>query len=227
MADQGITLNIYDKPPQINDNTNDTIYNNETGLNLNTNRLPEYPSTLDNIRDNTRNNINSAPRANYGRSTLEGTGTTESSIDSTRNPNNIQSPIPIQPYPIIYQQPQINQVPVTPVVSPIQYNPQYGQPVIMQQGNIIQQKNNQQPETVIIQENEVKKKDNTSDCCAGFLAGLASCCAICCLLMLCSGGGGGSGRRGRRGWWFLIWYNFNIKIYILFYYTLINNNFYF
>ena len=195
MTDQGITLNIYDKPPKLNDNTNDNINDKEPELNLNTNRLPEYPNNLDNIRDNTRNELNSAPRPNYGRSTLEGTGTTgttNSSIDSTTNPNNTQSPIPMQPYPIIYQQPPV--IP-TPMVRPVQYSPQYGQPVILQQRNI----QPQQPKTVIIKETQKGNKKQTEDCCAGFLAGIASCCAICCLLMLCSGGGGGRYHGGRRG----------------------------
>ena len=191
MTDQGITLNIYDKPPQIGDNTNDNINDKGPELNLNTNRLPEYPSNLDNVRDNTRSNINSAPRANYGRTTLEGTGTTESSIDSTRNPNNIQ-PIPIQQYPIIYPNTPIRPMPVTPIVPQGQYNPQYGQPIIVQQRNVPQQRQ------VIIEERQ--KKQDKSDCCAGFLGGLAACCAVCCLLLLCAGGSGGGRHRGRRGW---------------------------
>ena len=189
MADQGITLNIYDKPPEINDNTNDNIKETQPGLNLNPNRLPEYPSNLDNVRNNTRSSV-SAPGVNYNSTTIQGTGTTESSIDSTGGPNNVR-PVPIQQYPIVYQQ-QVRPIVYTPVYPQGQYNPQYAQPVI------VQQRNNQQP-TYIINEKKVKK-NNDDDCGAGFLAGLCACCAACCLLLLCCGGGGPGGRPGRRGW---------------------------
>ena len=207
MADQGITLNIYDKPPEINDNTNDNIKETQPGLNLNPNRLPEYPSNLDNVRNNTRSSV-SPPGVNYNSTTIQGTGTTESSIDSTGGPNNVR-PVPIQQYPIVYQQ-QVRPIVYTPVYPQGQYNPQYAQPVIVQQRNnqqqnpqyaqpvIVQQRNNQQP-TYIINEKKVKK-NNDDDCGAGFLAGLCACCAACCLLLLCCGGGGPGGRPGRRGW---------------------------
>ena len=186
---------------------NDNIKETQPGLNLNPNRLPEYPSNLDNVRNNTRSSV-SAPGVNYNSTTIQGTGTTESSIDSTGGPNNVR-PVPIQQYPIVYQQ-QVRPIVYTPVYPQGQYNPQYAQPVIVQQRNnqqqnpqyaqpvIVQQRNNQQP-TYIINEKKVKK-NNDDDCGAGFLAGLCACCAACCLLLLCCGGGGPGGRPGRRGW---------------------------
>ena len=202
MADPGITLNIYNKPPQIDANQNDNNDNNnqnETKENLNE-ELPE---------DNIRIDSTSAPRANDLQT-----------MDNTRNEmvntiENNQSSIPpnqqqqYQGRPMqIYanQRPPVR--PVQPMmVVPVQQQviPQYNVPynpynpyppqVIIPQQVPRQQIKNTNPETVIIKEGE--NKDNTAkNCCGGFLAG---CCAVltaCCLLALCAGGGGGR-RRGR------------------------------
>ena len=197
MTDPGITLNIYNKPPKFedntNDNTNDNINQNETGLNLSSN-LPQ--SNLDNIR----NNETSAPNANYGQQTMD--NTRNNNFESSVNYQSSVQPIPIQPYPqqkiIGYQQipiAQVRPIAVTPITTPIvrpYNNPQYGRPVIIQQ-----KQNNQQPTTYIIKE-EKKKKDDS--CCTGFMAGLGTFLAACCCLLCLSGAAGGRGR-GRRGRW--------------------------
>ena len=196
MTDTGITLNIYNKPPQFEDNTIDNINQTETAINA-TNTLPTK-SLLDNLRvDQT-----SAPRANYDAQI------TDNTRDNTRNNNNDEEspnpnyqnnerPIPIQQYPqqpaMRYQQPQINQIPINPVPQPVAqpyimpYNEQYAQPVI------VQQRTNYRPKTMVIKEK--RKDDGTKECCGGFLAG---CCAVltaCCVLSMFSGGGRGYRRR--------------------------------
>ena len=160
MTDTGITLNIYNKPPQFEDNTIDNINQTKTAINA-TNTLPTK-SLLDNLRvDQT-----SAPRANYDAQI------TDKTRDNTRNNNNDEEspnpnyqnnerPIPIQQYPqqpaMRYQQPQINQIPINPVLQPVAqpyimpYNAQYAQPVI------VQQRTNYRPKTMVIKE---KRKDD-------------------------------------------------------------------
>ena len=190
MTDPGITLNIYNKPPQFQDNTNDNINQNETGLNLSSD-LPQ--SNLDNIR----NNETSAPNANYAQQTMD--NTRNENFESSVNYQSSVEPIPIRPYPqqkiIAYQQIPIAQVrpmAVTPIATPTvqPYHRQCGQPVIIQQ-----KQNNQQPTTYIVKEE--KKKDDS--CCTAFLAGCGTFLAACCCLLCLSGAAGGG--RGRRGRW--------------------------
>ena len=186
MTDPGITLNIYNKPPQFEDNVNNNINETEAELNA-TSALP--PKEL---VDNTRPDETSAPKANNGFQFADNTrNNTEES--SANHPNNNQ-PIPFQQYPqpiIGYPPPPIRAIPYTPVQAPIMqpYNPQYAQPVI------IQQRANNQPQNAVIIK-QTKNQDNTADCCAGFLAGCGGVLAACCLLSLCAGRG-----RGRRGRW--------------------------
>ena len=196
MADPGITLNIYNKPPQLNedeenndnnDNNNNNINQTATDINQTTN-LPTKS-----VVENGRIDATSAPRANYNINIA----------DNTRN-NNIAQPPPIpvnyqrniQPIPMQqYPQQMIRPMVVTPVATPmvqpynVQY-PQYAQPVIIQQPNV-----NNQPRTVVIRK-EKRESSSSSDCCAGFLGGCGACLAACCLLSLCAGGGRGY-RRGR------------------------------
>ena len=184
MTDPGITLNIYNKPPELEDNNSDNINQNETGLNQTSDSSPQ--DTAENIRPDET----SAPRPNYNFQ-ME---------DNTRNDlpvnyqNNLQ-PIPIRqyPYPMLGypQNPPMGAVPVTPVPAPMiqPYNPQIVQPVIVQQRPV-----NQQTEKIII--TKKKSDDGNAECC-GFLAGCGAVLAACCLLSLCAGGGGHGGRRGR------------------------------
>ena len=184
MTDQGITLNIYDKPPQLDDTNADNINQTEAELNA-TNTLPTK-TMLDNIRPD----VSSAPKANYNPIIRDNTREDNEDSSSSNYQNNVK-PIPIQQYPqpIIYRPPPINQIPIAPAPTPViqpyrppynpQYNPQYAQPVIIRQ-------NNQTPNVIFKEE----KKDNSSkDCCAGFLTGCGAVLAACCLLSLCSGGG--------------------------------------
>ena len=191
MTDPGITLNIYNKPPQFNDNTNDNINQNETKLNL-PSEIPQ--SNLDNIR----NNETSAPNANYTQQI--GDNTRNENLESSVNYQSSVQPVPIQPYPpqriIGYQQipmAQVTPMAITPVPTPVVQpynNAQYGQPVT------IQEKQNERKRTIYIVGDEgEKKKDNS--CCAGFLAGLGTFLAACCCI-LCLAAVGGGGRRRRR-----------------------------
>ena len=201
MADPGITLNIYNKPPQIDANqsdNNDNNNQNETKENLN-NELPE---------DNIRIDSTSAPRANdlqtMDNTRNESIGTIENNQSSI--PPNQQQQYqgrPMQMY--AYQRPPVG--PVQPIMAvPAQqqiipqynvpynqYNP-YQQQVIIQQQDPRQQINNTNPKTVIIEERK-KKDDTAKNCCGGFLAGCCTVLTACCLLFLCAGGGGR--RRGR------------------------------
>ena len=193
MTDEGITLNIYNKPPEFQDNTSDNINQTEAGLNA-TNNLPTK-SVLDQLQPN----FTSAPGANFGLQTAD--NTRENNDESTENNQSSVQQAPMQQYPppiLGYQQTPMNPVRMTPARPPIvqpynpaynqPYNPQYAQPVVIRQ-NV----NNQRPKTVVIQE---QKEDTTAkDCCTGFLATCGAICAVCCLLSLCSGGG--HGRRGR------------------------------
>ena len=191
MTDPGITLNIYNKPPEFEENTNNDINQAEEGVNT-TLDLPTQ-SVVNNIRAN----ASSAPQANQGFQPVENTrnNTVESSDDYE---SNVQ-PIPIQQYPqpiIGYPPPQMGAIPVTPIQTPMvqPYNAQYAQPVIVQQ----RVNNPPPPKTVIIRKKK-EKNQSAGDCCTGFLAGCGAFLAACCLISLCSGGGGR--RYGRRGRW--------------------------
>ena len=118
MTEGSIELNIYDRKPVIRDNTNDNLNEPSPSLNLNVNRLPEYPNDL----NNTERDVNSAPRPNYGRTTLEESKTTECNMYPVVNQNNLQAmPVPIQQY----QQPINNpmQMPMpTPMITLVPVN---------------------------------------------------------------------------------------------------------
>ena len=163
MAEPGITLNIYNKPPKFDDVDNNNNDNNNGGNNVNDNNnnndnINEINQTAADINqtlnlptrskvENIRMDATSAPRTNY-------------EYDNTRNnnrvepPNNYQrniQPNPIQQYPqqmMTYPQRPIYVTPVaTPMVQPynMQY-PRYAQPIIIQQPNV----NTQRPKTVIV-----------------------------------------------------------------------------
>ena len=206
MAEPGITLNIYNKPPKFDDVDNNNNDNNNGGNNVNDNNnnndnINEINQTAADINqtlnlptrskvENIRMDATSAPRANY-------------EYDNTRNNNRVEPPInyqrniqpnPIQQYPqqmMTYPQRPIYVTPVaTPMVQPynMQY-PRYAQPIIIRQPNV----NTQRPKTVIVKK---QKRDNSGDCCAGLLGGCCAALTACCLLSMCCGGGRGY-RRGR------------------------------
>ena len=191
MTDPGITLNIYNKPPEFEENTNNDINQAEEGVNT-TLDLPTQ-SVVNNIRAN----ASSAPQANQGFQPVE--NTRNNTVESSDNYESNVQPIPIQQYPqpiIGYPPPQMGAIPVTPIQTPMvqPYNAQYAQPVIVQQ----RVKNPPPPKTVIIRKKK-EKNQSAGDCCTGFLAGCGAFLAACCLISLCSGGGGR--RYGRRGRW--------------------------
>ena len=191
MTDPGITLNIYNKPPEFEENANNDINQAEEGVNT-TLDLPTQ-SVVNNIRAN----ASSAPQANQGFQPVE--NTRNNTVESSDNYESNVQPIPIQQYPqpiIGYPPPQMGAIPVTPIQTPMvqPYNAQYAQPVIVQQ----RVNNPPPPKTVIIRKKK-EKNQSAGDCCTGFLAGCGAFLAACCLISLCSGGGGR--RYGRRGRW--------------------------
>ena len=191
MTDPGITLNIYNKPPEFEENTNNDVNQAEEGVNT-TLDLPTQ-SVVNNIRAN----ASSAPQANQGFQPVE--NTRNNTVESSDNYESNVQPIPIQQYPqpiIGYPPPQMGAIPVTPIQTPMvqPYNAQYAQPVIVQQ----RVNNPPPPKTVIIRKKK-EKNPSAGDCCSGFLAGCGAFLAACCLISLCSGGGGR--RYGRRGRW--------------------------
>ena len=191
MTDPGITLNIYNKPPEFEENTNNDVNQAEEGVNT-TLDLPTQ-SVVNNIRAN----ASSAPQANQGFQPVE--NTRNNTVESSDNYESNVQPIPIQQYPqpiIGYPPPQMGAIPVTPIQTPMvqPYNAQYAQPVIVQQ----RVNNPPPPKTVIIRKKK-EKNQSAGDCCTGFLAGCGAFLAACCLISLCSGGGGR--RYGRRGRW--------------------------
>ena len=191
MTDPGITLNIYNKPPEFEENANNDINQAQEGVNT-TLDLPTQ-SVVNNIRAN----ASSAPEANQGFQPVE--NTRNDTVESSDNYESNVQPIPIQQYPqpiIGYPPPQMGAIPVTPIQTPMvqPYNAQYAQPVIVQQ----RVNNPPPPKTVIIRKKK-EKNPSAGDCCTGFLAGCGAFLAACCLISLCSGGGGR--RYGRRGRW--------------------------
>ena len=191
MTDPGITLNIYNKPPEFEENTNNDVNQAEEGVNT-TLDLPTQ-SVVNNIRAN----ASSAPEANKGFQTVE--NTRNNTVESSDNYESNVQPIPIQQYPqpiIGYPPPQMGAIPVTPIQTPMvqPYNAQYAQPVIVQQ-----RVNNPPPPKTVIIKKKKEKNPSAGDCCTGFLAGCGAFLAACCLISLCSGGGGR--RYGRRGRW--------------------------
>ena len=191
MTDPGITLNIYNKPPEFEENTNNDINQAEEGVKT-TIDLPTQ-SVVNNIRAN----ASSAPQANQGFQPVE--NTRNNTVESSDNYESNVQPIPIQQYPqpiMGYPPPQMGAIPVTPIQTPMvqPYNAQYAQPVIVQQ----RVNNPPPPKTVIIRKKK-EKNQSAGDCCTGFLAGCGAFLAACCLISLCSGGGGR--RYGRRGRW--------------------------
>ena len=195
MTDPGITLNIYNRPPQIeeeNDN-NDNNNQNETKENIN-NEIPP---------DNLRIDATSAPRAN-NLQTMD--NTRNEMVDTIKNNQSSLPPNPEQQYQgrpmqiYAYQNPPIRPVqPMMVVPAQQQVIPQYNAPYNMQytpspyQPVIIQQPPKNPPQRVIIQEKQ-KKDDTAKNCFGGFFAGCCAALTACCLLSLCASGGR---RRGR------------------------------
>ena len=195
MTDPGITLNIYNRPPQIeeeNDN-NDNNNQNETNENIN-NEIPP---------DNLRIDATSAPRAN-NLQTMD--NTRNEMVDTIKNNQSSLPPNPEQQYQgrpmqiYAYQNPPIRPVqPMMVVPAQQQVIPQYNAPYNVQytpspyQPVIIQQPPKNPPQRVIIQEKQ-KKDDTAKNCFGGFLAGCCAALTACCLLSLCASGGR---RRGR------------------------------
>ena len=195
MTDPGITLNIYNRPPQIeeeNDN-NDNNNQNETNENIN-NEIPP---------DNLRIDATSAPRAN-NLQTMD--NTRNEMVDTIKNNQSSLPPNPEQQYQgrpmqiYAYQNPPIRPVqPMMVVPAQQQVIPQYNAPYNMQytpspyQPVIIQQPPKKPPQRVIIQEKQ-KKDDTAKNCFGGFFAGCCAALTACCLLSLCASGGR---RRGR------------------------------
>ena len=207
-----ITLNIYNKPPQFTDETEQNINQSEqNNFNLNTDKPYIKPKLYENIKSNIPQNYNisSAPRANYNNNNKTAPSVESSSEDisgpiENHQKNNTIKATPPQypqyhqnpPYPQYqqnppypqYQQPYILQQPM-PVMTPgtVQYKMPYGQPMIIQgrQNNNNNNVVNNAPKTIIVKEKRINRRNKTEDCCAGFLAGWGSCLAICCLIGLC------------------------------------------
>ena len=195
MTDPGITLNIYNRPPQIEEenNNNDNNNQNETNENIN-NEIPP---------DNLRIDATSAPRAN-NLQTMD--NTRNEMVDTIKNNQSSLPPNPEQQYQgrpmqiYAYQNPPIRPVqPMMVVPAQQQVIPQYNAPYNMQytpspyQPVIIQQPPKNPPQRVIIQEKQ-KKDDTAKNCFGGFFAGCCAALTACCLLSLCASGGR---RRGR------------------------------
>ena len=193
MTDPGITLNIYNKPPQIEGNPNDNNNPNETRSNLND------ENQSNNYDENIRMDSTSAPRANNGLQTID--NTRNESIETTGYNQSSLPPIPQQyQAPPMYQRPPVQPVLVTPVrpqiIQPYNipqypqyaYNP-YSQPVIIQQQTPQQR---QQVQTIYVNKKKKKDDDDTAkNCCGGLFAGCCATLAACCLLSLCLGAAGG------------------------------------
>ena len=186
-----VTLNIYNHPPQLDDDSSGNI--NQTDFNLNTDK-PQINQNYyyDNTRNGNPKNYNSAPRTKYPKKKQIKSSIDESSSSTDNNPNNTPVMAPPVQYPQ-FQQPIYQQVPVQPVqpiragqpipmapmanqmISP--YNTPYGQPVVVQQ-RVNKNRNkpvNNAPQTIIIREREPKRKNTSGeDCCAGCLG--ANCC---------------------------------------------------
>ena len=198
MADPGITLNIYNKPPEIEANPNDNNNPNETRANLNDeNQSNDYDNNI-------RVDSTSAPRANNGLQTTD--NNRNESLDTTGNNQSSLPPIP-QQYraPPMYQRPPVQPhliTPVRPQVIQPYNNPQYprytsnpySQPVIIQQQS---PQDKQQVQTIYIDQTEKKDDDTAKNCCEGLLAGYCAILGTCCLLSICFGPPG----RERRGRW--------------------------
>ena len=195
MTDPGITLNIYNRPPQIEEenNNNDNNNQNETNENIN-NEIPP---------DNLRIDATSAPRAN-NLQTMD--NTRNEMVDTIKNNQSSLPPNPEQQYQgrpmqiYAYQNPPIRPVqPMMVVPAQQQVIPQYNAPYNMQytpspyQPVILQQPPPKNPQAVIIQEKQ-KKDDTAKNCFGGFFAGCCAALTACCLLSLCASGGR---RRGR------------------------------
>ena len=190
-----VTLNIYNRPPQIEDDTGININETDQGLNLNTEKPRQ--TLYDNVRKPLPpqiDNVNSAPRA---ANTM--TQNMQSSVEDTSE--SMPSKIPVIPVA-----PQYNQYPrqqyMVPVAQPVAvatpgiaprmnpgmapYTLPYAQPAVAPRPQVPQVKNtpvNNAPKTIIIRE---KEKSNTGeDCCAACLAGAGSVLAVCCLMGLC------------------------------------------
>ena len=196
-----VTLNIYNRPPQLADDSSGNI--NQTDFNLNTDKPQINQNYYDNIRNGIPQNYNSAPRTKYLKKNNIESSIEESSSSTDNNHNNT----PVMPAPVQYpqfQQPIYQQVPLQPVQvgQPIQmapmgnpmitpYNSPYGQPIVVQQ-RVNKNRNkpiNNAPKTIIIREREPARSHKSGeDCCAGFLAGFAACLACCCLMGLCCPG---------------------------------------
>ena len=193
MTDPGITLNIYNKPPDLEENTNKDINQEDEEGVQQTLDLPTK-SVVDNV-GSVIPNASSAPKANYGVPPVDNT-TNNNTVETSDNYESSVQPIPTQQYPqpiMGYPQPQMRPIPVTPIQTPMvqPYNAQYAQPVIVQP-----RVNNPPPKAIIIKKRE-KENPSRGDCCTGFLAGCGAFLAACCLLSLCTSGGGRYGRRGR------------------------------
>ena len=196
MNDPGITLNIYNKPSQFEENQDDNINQTETNLNLN-----------NEFADNLRTDSIPAPRANNLQT-----------IDNTRNESvetieNNQTSLPhiLQQYPGPpmpingYQKPPVQpmmDIPTSPSVTvPYknlynQYYPYPQQIIIIQQDPNKQKVHKKNDQTSITQDN--MDNHEYKDGCGPFLGGLFMCvtCCLCCYSCSCLRGGGGE-RRGR------------------------------
>ena len=193
MTDSGITLNIYNKPTQIEGNQNDNNNQSETNLNINDNYFA----------DNLRIDSTSAPRAN-NLQTID--NTRNESVETIENNQSSLPHIPQQnqkpPMPIYgYQTPPVKpimDIPTSPsVTAPYknpynQYYPYPQQVIIIQQDPNQQQGHKENDQTNITQDN--RDNNNYMDLC-GYLA---ECCkefVTCWCLCPCFRGG----ERERRG----------------------------
>ena len=191
MEDNGmVTLNIYNKPPQLDD-TGTNFNQTEQNLNLKTDRPQMNQTYYDNVRNdpNQNYNINSAQRTNKKINQNIQNSIEDESSESEPN----KTPV-IAAVPQYAQYPQrqqyfmpIGQPMAVPTPGMVPYNMPYAQPIVSPKPQINNQSQpvNNAPKTIIIREKERPRDTMGEDCCKGCLAGMTSCLAICCLMGLC------------------------------------------
>ena len=191
MEDNGmVTLNIYNKPPQLDD-TELNFNQTEQNLNLKTDRPQKNPTFYDNVRNdpNQNYNINSAPRTNKNINQ-----NMQSSIEDESSQKEPNKPPVMAAAPQYAQFPQRQQY-LMPIGQPmvvqtpgiVPYNMPYAQPIVSPKPQINNQTQpvNNAPKTIIIKQKERTRNTMGEDCCTACLAGMATCFAISCLLGFC------------------------------------------
>ena len=189
-----VTLNIYNKPPQLDD-TGTNFNQTEQNLNLKTDRPQKNPTFYDNVRNdpNQNYNINSAPRTNKNINQ-----NMQSSIEDESSQKEPNKPPVMAAAPQYAQFPQRQQY-LMPIGQPmvvqtpgmVPYNMPYAQPIVPPKPQINNQSLpvNNAPKTIIVNQNERAGNKMGENCCPKCLACTASCLAITCLIGACFASG--------------------------------------